>query len=216
MTIVRRVGHPHSFLLLGVFLKLSLELAELLGRVADPGVGVYSARVLRSGNGFHFEIALDGLDHPLGAVTIAECESFSRRFVETLDRVLEEGHPDWGAALPVGILPDNYTVEVNSAGAERQLRLPEELERFRGKPLKIQHREEERTRTRLGVFVKSVSRETTDSVEITEDVDQNYYIFEEYTPRRGGANRKRSGKQARTEFRLASADLLRVNLYLDF
>ena len=158
------------------------------------------------------------MNHPLGAVTLDECESFSRRFVEALDRVLEEGNPDWGKALPVGILPDNYTVEVNSAGAERQLRLPGELERFRGKPLKIQYREMDKTRTRLGVFLKSARTAENDesSVEITEDRDQSYYIFEEYTPRRGGANRKRSGKQAGTKFQVASADCIRVNLYLDF
>lgn len=186
----------------------------MLGSLVDSGIGIYSARVLRSGNGFHFEIELDGLNHPLGAVTLAECESFSRRFAETLDRVLAgESEADWGEALPVGILPDNYTVEVNSAGAERQLRLPGELERFQGKALKVQYREGDRTTTRLGLFA---GMGPAPEGEIPADVGQNYYIFEEYTPRRGRGNRKRSGKQQRKEFRVLPEEVVRVNLYLDF
>lgn len=208
---------PTLFYYSGVVLKLSLELAELLKGVAEPGTGIYSARVLRSGNGFHFEIELDGLNHPLGAVTLATCESFSRGFTEILDRVLEAGDPDWKDVLPVGILPDNYTVEVNSAGAERQLRLPGDLERFREQPLRIRYMDGERKLTRLGLF-QAVAEESLDEGERSSgagEADRDFWYFKEYIPRRGGGNRKRSGKKVES-FRLDSGSVVQVNLYLDF
>ncbi len=209
------MGNPTLFLLLGVVQKLSPELANLLGSLAGPGLGIYSARVVQSGSGFHFEIELDGIGHPLGSVTLAECEAFSRRFAETLDLVLLEGHPDRVSALPVGITPDNYTVEVNSAGAERKLRLPGDLQRFAGVPLRIQFTESGSRQTRLGVYGV---RPAGEAAEPQADVasEQDYYFFMEYTPRRTGKNRKRSAKKTVAEFRVPVGDILQVNLYLDF
>ena len=53
-----------------------------------------------------------------GGVSIQDCEAFSR----ALDPILDEADP----------IPESYTFEVSSAGAERVLKRPGDFERFLG------------------------------------------------------------------------------------
>ncbi|EMJ84165.1 hypothetical protein LEP1GSC032_2626 [Leptospira interrogans str. 2002000631] len=60
---------------------------------------------------------MDNLEHPYGSVSLLECEQVSRKLKEELERI----SPDL-----------DYTLKVSSAGAERKLNLPGDLDRFRG------------------------------------------------------------------------------------
>ncbi len=211
--------------------RLSLDLIDFMQEVAPPGVGIYGARLLTAADGYHFEVVLDGLEDPVGAVTLDDCEDFSRRLTDRLDRTVEErehesGEDRWIDVLPAGLTIDNYSLEVSSAGAERELRLPEELERFRGQPLKLRLRrsvggnatetDSTTVEVRLGVFE---SRE--------ESADEERYVFREYVPstsrvrrregRRSGRSLKKSKRGAEeVRFVVGRGELAQANLYLDF
>ncbi|MCR9143341.1 MAG: hypothetical protein NXI24_13900 [bacterium] len=122
---------------MGVIQVVATDIAELVQSIAPDGIGIYEARVLPASGGFHFEVVLDGLTDPRGAVSLAQCESFSRDMAALLDQMLLEQDTIWAGKLPAGLSPENYTIEVASAGAERRLRIPEDLERFKGQPIRL-------------------------------------------------------------------------------
>lgn len=62
------------------------------------------------------------IDSPEG-VDISQCEAVSR----ALDPILDEEDP----------IPDSYTFEVSSAGAERSLKRPSDFERFIGAKVEV-------------------------------------------------------------------------------
>jgi len=194
--------------------------AERLAEIASQGIAVFSCRMLSMADGFHFEVELDGLHDPHGAVTLGDCEEFSRRFCERLDREIElaadgSGDPNWKALLPAGLTIDNYSLEVASAGAEREIRLPQELERFRGLPLKLKWRPAD------------PERSADERVEVVvfegRDEESDAYRFRRYTPTGGKSRRalKRQGKRppsrkAEPHYEVREEELAQANLYLDF
>ena len=99
-------------------------LREFLEAVVVPPLEVFSLRVLNRKNHSLIEINLDNLEHPLGAVSIELCAEVSRRLQEVLDSQL----PD-----------ENYTLQVASAGAEREIQIPKELVRFQSRPIKLRY-----------------------------------------------------------------------------
>jgi len=187
-----------------------LELEDFVDRAAEAGIGIYSARILKTGDGYHFEVRLDGLKHPQGAVGLDAVERFSRSLAELIDGAVREKSS--GYRLPADLTEHNYTLEVSSAGAERRLRLPHELERFRGQPLRIRFESNGREHVELAVFVER-------SAENGEVI----FLFREYISR---TERKRGKKHGRVKkagllsesgmLRLRMNQLLDANLYLDF
>lgn len=132
---------------------MDMELEDFIGELATRQIGIASARLLPNGMGFHFEIVLDGLTDRCGSVAMADCVAFSRRFTAWLDQQMLEGIADSsGSLLPASLRPDNYTVEVSSAGVEREISLPEELDRFKGLPLQLHYRLEGQPQVALVLF----------------------------------------------------------------
>lgn len=117
------------------------ELQPLAEKALWPGMALFALRLRPMGKGFLIQVELDGLNDPVGSVTLDECERFSKAFIELLDAAITGGHLQAGAAA--GLTEENYSLEVSSAGAERELRLPDDLERFRGRPLKIRSRKDD-------------------------------------------------------------------------
>ena len=181
-----------------------VDLREFAAGAATDRVGVYAARVKPAGGqGFHFEVELDGLQDERGAVSLEDCQAFSQRFVELVDNRLARGGGPDTEGLPEGLTPDNYSLEVASAGAERELRLPEDLERFRGLPLKLRYRDSEgKDRSDLVVF-QGIENDAGEA------------SFEPYTPKRKRRS-KGEKKQNGREIRLPLCEMIRANLYLDF
>lgn len=229
---------------MGVIQVKTTTLAELAQTIAPDGIGIYEARVLPASGGFHFEVVLDGLTDPRGAVPLAICESFSRDLVRRIDECVlarsseagvEAAHLnprpelDWSEVLPPNLSEENYTLEVSSAGAERRLRLPDDLERFAGQPLRMKLPTEtpdgrESLNVRLVVFA---GREG-DAWRFTEYEPQNVRTRRVLRRRekRSARHKKKTGADveagdaAEKELRLSAAQLaderLRVNLYLDY
>ncbi|AMX58840.1 hypothetical protein LBK6_11000 [Leptospira borgpetersenii serovar Hardjo] len=83
------------------------------------------------------EVVLDNLEHPYGSVSLLECEQVSRKLKEELERI----SPDL-----------DFTLKVSSAGAERKLHLPEDIDRFRGIPVRLVFRSGESEKNQEGIF----------------------------------------------------------------
>lgn len=201
---------------------------EFVRTVAPEGVGIFEARVLPAAGGFHFEVVLDGLNDPRGAVSVADCDHVSRELAALLDREALEPTPGWEGVLPAGLTAENFSLEVSSAGAERKLRLPEDLERFKGLPI------------RLKIPAKTEDGKDTITVHLVVFAgkgEDGHWYFQEYEPKNTRANRVRrrrakrnaekAGRSGETAadndgpvLRLGLQDFanqkLKANLYLDY
>lgn len=98
------------------------NIQQFLEQVVSQPLEVYSLDFRYSNNHYLIEINLDNLDDPRGSVSISDCEKVSRELTQFLETSFAE---------------ENYTIQVSSAGAERPLRLPGDLGRFKGVPVKL-------------------------------------------------------------------------------
>lgn len=112
-------------------------LHDIARRALNADVDLFALRLKRVRNGYHIQIELDGLADPQGSVSLDECERFSKAFIGLLDEAIGQD------GLPDDLNEENYSLEVSSSGAERELRIPAEFERFRGRPLQIRYRTDE-------------------------------------------------------------------------
>jgi ribosome maturation factor RimP len=153
---------------------------DLLEGIILPPLAIFSLNVLAQKSHSLIEINLDNLDHPKGSVSIGDCAEVSRRLAELLDAQFVE---------------DNYTLQVSSAGAERQVRIPEELERFKALPIKLHFTDTEgKSRTEIVVF---------------QSLDGENAEFQMY-------QKKGTKKKAGQAFLVSLKDVKKGNLYLDF
>ena len=182
---------------------------EFFNKIADPGIRVFSAKILKTGNGYHLEIQLEGLNDPTGAVSLKDLERYHRSlsvFIESRinDEIGERG------LLPEDLTDENYSIEVSSAGAERGLRLPSDLERFCGRPLRIRFIKDAQSYTELATFIET---------RLNDAVNERFYVFQKYIPvsKRRKKHRENKKKDSSTNIWELSIDQLQnVNLYLDY
>lgn len=92
----------------------------------SPGFTIFDMSFAYSSNGVKILVSLDKLDDPYGSPNVEDCERFTKLFRLKLDAIATQGD-----------MPVSYSIEVSSPGAEREIRFPEELERFRALPLKV-------------------------------------------------------------------------------
>ncbi|WP_080634477.1 ribosome maturation factor RimP [Leptospira weilii] len=113
------------------------EISGILDGVLFLPVKLYSLKVNQRPNHSLIEVVLDNLEHPYGSVSLLECEQVSRKLKEELERI----SPDL-----------DYTLKVSSAGAERKLDLPGDLDRFRGIPVRLVFQSGESEKPQEGIF----------------------------------------------------------------
>ncbi|EOA33832.1 hypothetical protein CARUB_v10021312mg [Capsella rubella] len=144
-------------------------------------------------------VRLDKLSTEYGCPTMDELEEFSREFKRRLD--------DAGNAKEV---PEDLALEVSSPGAERLLRVPEDLPRFKDMPMTVSYVEETNSRTAVksAVFLlESIDAESDKCVWKLADVKENR------DPESKG--RPLSRKQKDLRITLPFTDHRKINLYLD-
>jgi ribosome maturation factor RimP len=99
------------------------EIRELLEpTLAHMGFSIYSLEQAGSG-GRTLRIAIDKAE---GFISIVDCERVSHVAGPLLDQA--------------DLIPDSYTLEVSSPGAERPLRSQSEYERFIGRKVNVRYR----------------------------------------------------------------------------
>ena len=100
------------------------KITDLTARLAAPaiekqGCTLWDVEYVREGGTWYLRVLLD----KEGGVDILDCEAVSR----ALSDLLDEADPIEGS----------YTLEVGSAGVERQLKRPEDFSRFIGSPVLV-------------------------------------------------------------------------------
>lgn len=100
------------------------KITEKVGVLAEPvvreeGCSLWDVEYIREAGSWYLRLYID----KEGGVSIDDCERISRR----MDPILDEADP----------IPDSYVFEVGSAGAERQLKRPEDFEQFMGSEVEL-------------------------------------------------------------------------------
>ncbi|KAL6983317.1 hypothetical protein U1Q18_016706 [Sarracenia purpurea var. burkii] len=145
-------------------------------------------------------VRLDKLSNEYGCPSMDEIESYSHQYKRRLDEV--------GA---LGEIPDDLALEVSSPGAERLLKVPDDLYRFKDMPMRVSYVEnlEAKCQEKNGVFfLDSVKTESGRCVWRLVDVKENR------DPSAKGRPLSRKQKDWRLE--LPYAMFKRVTLYLDY
>jgi len=173
--------------------KLSEEVA-----VNYPVVEIYNLKLSKLYNDYYIQIELDNLNDPFGSVTVDICENFSKDFIQSLDERLASDKIAFN--LPMDLEIDNYTLEVSSAGAEREIQFPNDLERYKELPLKIRFNDSIKEKDQE-IIAKFVSLENDD------------YVFEEYFTKKQKKNVKTKTKA--NLIKLKQDNIKKINLYLD-
>ena len=100
--------------------KITDKVTELARPVVEEeGCSLWDVEYVREAGNWYLRIFID----KEGGVDILDCERISRR----LDPMLDEADP----------IPDSYTFEVGSAGAERELKRPSDFEQFMGHEVEL-------------------------------------------------------------------------------
>lgn len=100
--------------------KITDAVCALAQPVAESlGIEIWDIEYVKEAGTRFLRVYIDKAD----GVSIQDCESFSR----ALDPILDEADP----------IPESYTFEVSSAGAERVLKRPSDFERFLGSDVSV-------------------------------------------------------------------------------
>ncbi len=100
------------------------KITENVQKLAEPvaaelGLEIWDIEYVKEAGTRFLRVYIDKAE----GVSIQDCEAFSR----ALDPILDEADP----------IPDSYTFEVSSAGAERALKRPGDFERFMGSDVEV-------------------------------------------------------------------------------
>ncbi|KAF8096339.1 hypothetical protein N665_0312s0026 [Sinapis alba] len=144
-------------------------------------------------------IRLDKPSHEYGCPSMDELEEFSREYKKRLD-----------VAGDAKVVPEDLALEVSSPGAERLLKVPEDLHRFKEMPMTVSYEEETNSRktVKSTVFLlESVDAESEICIWKLADVKENR------DPESKG--RPLSRKQKDLRFKLPFSVHRMITLYLD-
>lgn len=168
------------------------SLEELVRKLADEalmnGIEIFEFQIGYLKNEIKIRVLLDKMNHPLGSVTIEECEEYTHLYRMKLDSHLSEDDQY------------RYSLEVSSAGAEREVRLPEELKRFQNQLMKVSYDHEGKSRNIVMHFIRGDQTET----------------YWKYAKVKYNRNQGINLKNTQNEIMIPMEDIIKVNLYLDF
>ncbi|KAI7993898.1 Ribosome maturation factor RimP [Camellia lanceoleosa] len=145
-------------------------------------------------------VRLDKLSNEYGCPGMEEIESYSHQYKKRLDEV--------GA---LGEIPDDLALEVSSPSAERLLKVPDDMNRFKDMPMRVSYVEdlESKCPEKNGVFyLDSIKTESGSCVWRLADVKENR------DPSAKGRLLSRKQKDWRLE--LPYAMFKKVTLFLDY
>ncbi|XP_062189539.1 uncharacterized protein LOC133892659 [Phragmites australis] len=98
---------------------------EVLSERFGDDVAMFAFKVSPKG---YVYVRLDKLTNRYGCPGIEEIESFNRLYKQKLDEIIETGE-----------IPLDLALEVSSPGAERLLKVPEDLDRFKDMAMRVQY-----------------------------------------------------------------------------
>lgn len=156
-------------------------------------IRLFSFRAIPSSK--RLDIRLDKLTDQYGSPSLDDVAAFSRQFNAAYEAAVGEA------------AAGEIEVEVSSPGAERQVRVPAELERFGELPMRVEYSLEGDK-----LDVKVLSFESHDAAAALT----RWRLADVRANRTGGKGRGLSRKQRDTLFELPLSAIRRVNLHIDF
>ncbi|XP_060207751.1 uncharacterized protein LOC132635395 isoform X2 [Lycium barbarum] len=105
--------------------KKALELVEEVALSFDGELGIYAFKTLKNAN---IRVRVERLTNKSGSPSMMDIEAFSSRYREKLDE-----------AEVAGSIPNNIHFEVSSPGIERVIRIPQDLDRFKDRPMYVKY-----------------------------------------------------------------------------
>nr|GMD94150.1 Ribosome maturation factor RimP like [Ipomoea batatas]GME15694.1 Ribosome maturation factor RimP like [Ipomoea batatas] len=105
--------------------KKALEIAEEVALSFDGELGIYAFKTQKNA---HIQVRVERLTNKSGSPSMADIEAFSSAYRERLDE-----------AESSGSIPNNLSLEVSSPGVERVVRVPEDLDRFKERPMYVKY-----------------------------------------------------------------------------
>ncbi|GAB5355622.1 hypothetical protein AAMO2058_000221400 [Amorphochlora amoebiformis] len=172
----------------------AFECAEKLLKMSSEfdDLNIYS---FTTRNRARLEVALDKLSHPRGSPTLDEVSLFARR----LRVALEEA---------IGDKANSLEIEVSTPGAEREIRIPADLERFSDFPMLVRYHNSTREEQHVMMFHRLDEATKTTHWKLA-DVRANRWL-----DKRGKSMPIRRRDRER-EFLISLNDLIRVNMHID-
>lgn len=107
----------------------ALDLAEEVCISFGGDLKIYAFKTSASST---IKVRIENMANKYGSPSITDVENFSSAYRARLDE-----------AEVAGAIPDNYSLEVSSPGVERIVRIPQELDRFKDKPMYVKYVTEE-------------------------------------------------------------------------
>ncbi|KAJ3669967.1 hypothetical protein LUZ60_010291 [Juncus effusus] len=169
---------------------------EILSDHFGDDVALYAFKVSPKG---YVYLRLDKLTDKYGCPSIEEIESFNNLFKERLDETIEKGD-----------ITLDLAIEVSSPGAERLIKIPNDLDRFKDMPMHVQYIEpdssEKQQEKERVLLLESFDNETRICVWKLADVKENR--------EEAGKGRPLNRKQKDWRLRVSFEAMKRVMLYL--
>lgn len=91
------------------------------------GFGIYDFQIYLQKQESRIHVLLDKFTDKYGSANVQDCQRFSKDYSNRLQMLSMERK-----------IPENYSLEVSSAGAEREICFPQDIDRFRSIPMKVQ------------------------------------------------------------------------------
>ncbi|OAY73269.1 Ribosome maturation factor RimP, partial [Ananas comosus] len=124
---------------------------EVLQLHFDDDLAMFAFKVSPRG---YVYVRLDKLTKEFGCPAIEEIEKFNSLYKQRLDEMVERGE------IPLDLAIEASYPPVSSPGAERLLKVPEDLDRFKEMPMRVQYMEEDPTsrhqQQKDGIFMLEV------------------------------------------------------------
>ncbi|XP_031499681.1 uncharacterized protein LOC116263972 [Nymphaea colorata] len=175
----------------------ALNIAKEVLLQFDDDVKLFSFKATHRG---YIYMRLDKLSNKYGCPSMDEIEEFNNVYKKKLDEVGEQGH-----------IPRDLAIEVSSPGAERLLKVPGDLERFKDLPMQVTYVGDDlkwRNQQQVGVFL-------LESVE----ADEGYCTWRLANVKENrdalGKGRLLSRKQKEWRLKLPFQHIRLVKLYLE-
>ncbi|XP_024963417.1 uncharacterized protein LOC112503651 [Cynara cardunculus var. scolymus] len=105
--------------------KEALTIAEQVSMSFDGELGIYAFKTLQNSA---IRVRIERLSNKSGSPTMEDIEAFSKAFRERLNE-----------AEAAGSIPDDISLEVSSPGLERVIRVPQDLDRFKDRPMYVKY-----------------------------------------------------------------------------
>ncbi|MES0489898.1 MAG: hypothetical protein ABUK01_07910 [Leptospirales bacterium] len=126
---------------------------DVVTEFLEPGFGLYLLEVVSGNKECKVRVLLDKLDNPYGTPAIDDCVRYAKVLRTRLSEMAEKG-----------LIPEDFSLEVSSPGAERELKTVQDWKRFQKLPMKVLYKDTAGTSMSL---VMKFSQEKENSSEWT-------------------------------------------------